>query len=64
MMNGLRLSNGVSVQLLSQRTGLPASAAEPGASLAREAGLLDLREDRFVATESGRNFLNELLAFF
>ena len=64
MMNALRLSEGFSLGLLTERTGLPLATIEKSALAARRAGLLDVVEGRMRPTLRGRRFLNRLLAGF
>jgi oxygen-independent coproporphyrinogen-3 oxidase len=64
MMNALRLVDGVSLGLFSERTGLPLSAIEKSALAARCEGLLDVTDGRLRPTAQGRRFLNRLLQYF
>jgi oxygen-independent coproporphyrinogen-3 oxidase len=64
MMNALRLTDGVALELFSERTGLPLSAIEKSALAGRQAGLLDTANGRLRPTEQGQRFLNRLLALF
>ena len=64
MMNALRLNEGFSLGLLTERTGLPLATIEKSALAARRAGLLDVVEGRMRPTLRGRRFLNRLLAGF
>ncbi len=64
MMNALRLTDGVALELFSERTGLPLSTIEKSALAGRQAGLLDTANGRLRPTEQGQRFLNRLLALF
>jgi len=64
MLNALRLNAGVPVRLFSERTGLPASAIEPGLSKAEERGLLTVDLERLAPTLRGRRFLSDLQSLF
>lgn len=64
MLNALRLTEGVPASLFAERTGLPASAIEPGLRAAEAKGLIERRADRLQPTRRGRLFLNELIALF
>ncbi len=64
MMNALRLTDGVPLELFSERTGLPLSAIEKSALAGRQAGLLDTANGRLRPTDQGQRFLNRLLALF
>lgn len=64
LMNALRLNDGVSSALFSQRTGLPLSVLTEGRREAERLGLLDADPARLVASERGRLFLNDLLQLF
>jgi oxygen-independent coproporphyrinogen-3 oxidase len=64
MLNALRLHDGFAAGLFGERTGLPATAAEPGLSEAERRGLLE-RDHRWVRpTALGRRFLSDLQALF
>jgi putative oxygen-independent coproporphyrinogen III oxidase len=64
MLNALRLVEGFSVALFTERTGLPFTTMQPRLEHAEKQGLLvrDLKVIR--PTERGQRFLNELLALF
>lgn len=64
LMNALRLIQGVSASLFTERTGLPLAALEPALTQARDCGLLDADSARLQATELGLRFLNDLLQRF
>jgi putative oxygen-independent coproporphyrinogen III oxidase len=64
MMNALRLRDGFAVQLFTERTGLPLTAAQKPLSEAEARGLIERTHERIRPTERGRRFLNDLLAIF
>lgn len=64
MLNTLRLSEGFSLELFEQRTGLPFNLLEPMITKARSKDLLYFKNDRFQATELGKCFLNDLISLF
>jgi oxygen-independent coproporphyrinogen-3 oxidase len=64
MMNALRLTEGFSEKLFTERTGRPLSAAEPGLSQAVERGLLIRNRGEIRPTALGLRFLNDLVALF
>ncbi|MGV8843000.1 MAG: radical SAM family heme chaperone HemW [Pseudomonas sp.] len=64
LMNGLRLNEGVSSQLFSQRTGVALSALRAARAEAEARGLLSSDPARLVATRQGQLFLNDLLQHF
>ncbi len=64
MLNALRLVEGVPSALYAERTGLSLSRISDKLALSRTRGWLDPREDRLVATKTGRQFLNNLLELF
>jgi oxygen-independent coproporphyrinogen-3 oxidase len=64
MMNALRLSAGVPLDLFSARTGLPLAAIEKSALAGRHQGLLEIADDRLRATAFGRRFLNRAIGLF
>jgi len=64
LMNALRLTEGFSVSLFEERTGLPFSAIEGKLLEARGKGLLEREGEIWRPTERGRNFLNDLLELF
>jgi oxygen-independent coproporphyrinogen-3 oxidase len=64
MLNALRLIDGFSVTLFSERTGLPITTVQRQLAEAEAKGLIE-RDVRMVKpSERGRLFLNELLALF
>ena len=64
MMNALRLREGFAVELFTERTGLPISAAHKPLARAEEKGLIERDHQRIRPTELGRRFLNDLLELF
>ena len=64
MMNALRLREGFAVELFTERTGLPISAAQKPLARAEEKGLIERDHQRIRPTELGRRFLNDLLELF
>ena len=64
MMNALRLREGVSAELFSQRTGLNLDILQPALEKARSMGLLVKDNSRLQPSEKGSLFLNELLEYF
>jgi len=64
MMNALRLNEGFSSRLFTERTGLPLAVIEESALAARRAGLLETVAGHIRPTLRGRRFLNQLLAEF
>jgi len=64
MMNALRLTEGVSLSLFQQRTGLSLLTLDKTISQAQNKGLLMLEQDRIKPTLLGQRFLNELLEMF
>ncbi|RZU99257.1 radical SAM family heme chaperone HemW [Spiribacter vilamensis] len=64
LMNALRLTDGTDLRAAMARTGLPASAFEPGLTEARRRGLLIDDPTRLQVTPLGQRFLNDLLDVF
>src|SRR3990167_5959513 len=64
MLNALRLTHGVSMDLFTARTGLSESALEPALSLAKEKKLLIDHPKMLCPTESGQRFLNDVIGLF
>lgn len=64
MMNALRLTGGVPLELFGERTGLPLAAIEKSALAGRQQGLLEVVDGRLRPTALGRRFLNRLIALF
>ncbi len=64
MLNALRLNEGVPMNELEQRTGLVLEAAAATLADARSKGWLEADTAQLRPTESGRRFLNDLVALF
>lgn len=64
MLNALRLNDGVSLGLFSERTGLSVSLIEKTREIAVARGLLENNAASLKPTEKGRLFLNELIEMF
>lgn len=64
MMNALRLTDGVSQALFTERTGLPWSRIENTVVAGRRQGLLDDADGRLRPTALGRRFLNRTIGAF
>jgi oxygen-independent coproporphyrinogen-3 oxidase len=64
MLNAARLVDGFPTDLFTARTGLQASALEPGLRAAEERNLVELDAKLIRPTERGRRFLNDLVALF
>lgn len=64
LMNVLRLSDGCSAELFSQRTGLPLEQLAEAREHAQRRGLLLADPARLAATREGQLFLNDLLQYF
>ncbi len=64
MMNALRLSEGVEMDLYAVRTGLPSSSLSATLARARAQGLMRDDDTRLQATALGARFLNDLLQLF
>lgn len=64
MLNVLRLHEGVSVDLLTARTGLTSDQLSAPLSLARQKGLMEVDASWLRPSEKGRLFLNDLLELF
>lgn len=64
MLNALRLLDGVSTRIYTQRTGLFLTDIENKLMTARTRGWLEHRNDCLIPTENGRRFLNNLLELF
>jgi putative oxygen-independent coproporphyrinogen III oxidase len=64
MLNALRLTEGVPIDLFSERTGLTLDTIKPALTIAKEKKLLV--NDPFIlcATPLGQNFLNDLVGLF
>ena len=64
VLNALRLNEGFALADFESRTGLDASAVEPGLRAALARGLVEFAQPRWRASELGRRFLNDLQAGF
>ncbi len=64
MLNALRLNEGFALGDFESRTGLAASAVEPGLRAALARGLVEFAAPRWRASGLGRRFLNDLQAGF
>lgn len=64
MLNALRLSEGVDVELFTARTGLPRSTLAAPLARARAQGLMQDGDARLQASPLGARFLNDLLQMF
>ena len=63
-LNAFRLIEGFSVDLFSQRTGLPWTALEAGMQSAQARGLVQRERQWIRPTDHGRRFLDDLVALF
>ena len=64
MMNALRLQEGFSIPLFERHTGMPLTQWQGAINEAMDKGLLEQHELNFKATDTGFNFLNDLLELF
>ena len=64
MLNALRLDDGVPIATFEQRTGLSRNDIAAPLAEAREHGWLEADPSALRPTESGRRFLNDLIALF
>jgi oxygen-independent coproporphyrinogen-3 oxidase len=64
MLNALRLNEGVSIEAFERRSGLSRTDIAAPLAEARERGWLEADPDALRPTESGRRFLNDLIALF
>ncbi|MDP1765321.1 MAG: radical SAM family heme chaperone HemW [Methylotenera sp.] len=64
MMNALRLTDGVPLDLFQQRTGLEIKRLETAIKKAQSKGLLIIENSKIKPTLLGQRFLNELLELF
>ena len=64
MLNALRLNEGIELDLLLQRSGLGMEWFQSGIENAQRRGLLSQAGGRLTPTETGRRFLNDLVALF
>lgn len=61
MLNAIRLTNGFSLDLFTQRTGLPVSSLEPILNKHLTQGLIAINQTHFLPTERGKQFLDSML---
>lgn len=64
MLNVLRLREGVSLDLLSQRTALTLKDIQPNIDEAQSLGLMPKPLNRFVTTDKGWDFLSDVQEIF
>lgn len=64
MLNALRLNSGFTLDQFSARTGLPADKLQPQLDSLCQRGLLEWRGDHIKATDTGRRFLDSVIAEF
>ena len=64
MMNALRLNNGFETEIFQQHVGLPISVVEKALKQAEEKGLISWDLKRIKPTDTGRQYLNNLLELF
>jgi oxygen-independent coproporphyrinogen-3 oxidase len=64
VLNALRLNEGFALADFESRTGLDASAVEPGLREGLARGLVEFAAPRWRASGLGRRFLNDLQAGF
>ena len=64
MLNAARLVEGFALELFTERTGLLATALEPGLAKAAQKQLIVREGARVRPTERGRRFLNDLVGLF
>lgn len=64
MMNALRLTGGVNVDVFQRRTGLPLVTLDAAIKKAQTKGLLEVVDHIMRPTKFGQRFLNDLLALF
>ena len=64
MLNALRLNEGFPVGLFQAQTGLSPGVIEAKLADARRKGLMDVINNRWIPTDLGRRFLNDLQASF
>lgn len=64
MLNALRLTEGVSIDLFTKRTGLSISQIKPILDQAKKRGLLEDKPLHLVPSTLGKNFLNDLISLF
>jgi len=63
-MNALRLTEGFTIELFTQRTGLDAAVIEPTLSVLESRGLLARNGQHWYPTDLGLRFLNDALVEF
>lgn len=64
LMNALRLPEGFNSALFRERTGLSLDTVSKQLKDAKDAGMLDVSEKNFKASETGYLYLNDLLKYF
>ena len=64
MMNALRLKEGFNGELFETRTHLDLNEIGTQLKTAKEKGLLDIKEGRYLASTKGWSFLNDLMEIF
>jgi len=64
MMNALRLTDGFSLGLFEERTGLPVAVIQDQMDNAAQRGLLEIAGQHVRPTQLGQRFLNDLLQMF
>lgn len=64
MMNAMRLTDGVPLDLFQQRSGLPFLTLQRSIKEAQAKGLLLVSDEKMQPTQLGKRFLNELLTIF
>jgi len=64
MLNAMRLKNGFDTRLFSKTTGLLESIIQPTLETLEQKGLIDLSNNIIKPTETGFNFLNDILMEF
>jgi putative oxygen-independent coproporphyrinogen III oxidase len=64
MLNALRLTKGVNINLFAERTGLSLSVLEPVLTEAKARGLLIADPERLGTTDLGMRFLNDVVELF
>ena len=64
MLNALRLTQGISFSLFTERTGLDIKQINPLLNIARERGLLNNSTTHLMPSELGKRFLNDVLSIF
>jgi len=64
MMNALRLTEGVKIDLFAERTGMPFISLNAAIKKAQSKGLLEITNDTIKPSTLGKRFLNNLLEIF